>query len=206
MSRLRHSKKPAASKERGTNFVSDDGMKYGTKLQDGNLMANGGAAKLGRKRGGRVKRDDGGNISEVGKSTPSDNSFHSDAESYLKGRGKTIPLGPNWGEGMPHKFAPKPVDWQHTLPTKRTWYGAPTGEKSEDRLSEAKGGKVTKADGGKIEWIKRAVSKPGAETASAKKAGLSTHAYMEKHKHDSGKAGKRARLGLTLSNMSKHKS
>ena len=52
-------------------------------------------------------------------------------------------------------------------------------------------------------WIAKAVKKPGAEKAAAKKAGMSTHEYMEKHKHDSGKAGKRARLGLTLSKLSK---
>jgi hypothetical protein len=52
-------------------------------------------------------------------------------------------------------------------------------------------------------WIQKAIKKPGAETAAAHKAGMSTHEYMEKHKHDSGKAGKRARLGLTLSKMHK---
>jgi len=52
-------------------------------------------------------------------------------------------------------------------------------------------------------WIAGAIKKPGAETAAAKRAGMSTHEYMEKHKHDSGKAGKRARLGLTLSKLNK---
>ena len=60
-------------------------------------------------------------------------------------------------------------------------------------------------DGGKVKWIQRMHLKKGAETAAAHKAGMSTHSYMEKHKHDSGKAGKRARLGLTLSGMHKHK-
>ncbi len=50
-------------------------------------------------------------------------------------------------------------------------------------------------------WIQKAIKHPGVEKAAAKKAGMSTHAYMEKHKHDSGKAGSRARLGLTLSKM-----
>lgn len=54
-------------------------------------------------------------------------------------------------------------------------------------------------------WIKGAVKHPGAEKAAAAKAGLSTHAFMEKHKNDSGTSGKRARLGLTLSRMSKKK-
>lgn len=63
------------------------------------------------------------------------------------------------------------------------------------------------ASGGKPvdKWIRTAVKHKGAETNAAKKAGMSTHAYMEKHKHDSGTAGKRARLGLTLSGMSKKK-
>ena len=52
-------------------------------------------------------------------------------------------------------------------------------------------------------WIQGAIKHPGAETAAAKRAGMSTHEYMEKHKHDSGKAGKRARLGLTLSKINK---
>ena len=52
-------------------------------------------------------------------------------------------------------------------------------------------------------WIAGAIKKPGAETAAAKRAGMTTHEYMEKHKHDSGKAGKRARLGLTLSKLAK---
>lgn len=52
-------------------------------------------------------------------------------------------------------------------------------------------------------WIAGAIKKPGAETAAAKRAGMSTQEYMQKHKHDSGKAGKRARLGLTLSKLAK---
>ena len=52
-------------------------------------------------------------------------------------------------------------------------------------------------------WISKAIKHPGAEKHAA--AGESTHEYMEKHKDDSGTAGKRARLGLTLSRMSKKK-
>ena len=55
----------------------------------------------------------------------------------------------------------------------------------------------------KKHWIAGAIKHPGAEKAAAKRAGMSTHAYMEAHKNDSGTAGKRARLGLTLSKMSK---
>lgn len=54
-------------------------------------------------------------------------------------------------------------------------------------------------------WIKSAIKHPGVEKKAAAKAGMSTHGYMEKHKHDSGKSGSRARLGLTLSKMSKSK-
>lgn len=57
------------------------------------------------------------------------------------------------------------------------------------------------AEESKKKWIKSAIKKPGALTASAKKAGESVHAFAEKHKHDSGKTGNRSRLALTLSNM-----
>ena len=51
------------------------------------------------------------------------------------------------------------------------------------------------------DWIKGAVKHPGAETAAAKKAGMSVQGYAEKHKHDSGKAGQRARFALTMKKM-----
>lgn len=59
------------------------------------------------------------------------------------------------------------------------------------------------AGGANGNWIAGAIKHPGSEKAAAKKAGMSTQEYMRKHKNDSGKAGKRARLGLTLSKMSK---
>ena len=52
-------------------------------------------------------------------------------------------------------------------------------------------------------WIAGAIKKPGAETAAAKKAGMSVQAYAHKHAHDAGKAGKRARLAITLGKMHK---
>jgi len=52
-------------------------------------------------------------------------------------------------------------------------------------------------------WIAGAIKHPGAEKKAAARAGMSTHAYMEKHMHDSGKSGARARLGLRLSAMRK---
>ncbi len=56
-----------------------------------------------------------------------------------------------------------------------------------------------------MKFIRKAIKHPGAETKAAKAAGMSTHAYMEKHKDDSGTAGKRARLGLTLSKLAKRR-
>ncbi len=50
-------------------------------------------------------------------------------------------------------------------------------------------------------WIQGAIKHPGAETAAAKRAGMGVQEYMQKHKGDSGRAGKRARLGLTLSKL-----
>ena len=50
-------------------------------------------------------------------------------------------------------------------------------------------------------WIAGAIKHPGAETAAAKKAGMSVQAYAKKHQHDSGTAGKRARLAMTLKKM-----
>lgn len=54
-------------------------------------------------------------------------------------------------------------------------------------------------------WIQSAIKHPGAEKKAAAAAGMSTQAYMEKHKDDGGTAGKRARLGLTLSKMARKK-
>lgn len=53
-------------------------------------------------------------------------------------------------------------------------------------------------------WIQKAVSKhPGAFSAAAKRAGMSTKAYAEREKGAGGKTGKRARLALTLLGMKK---
>ena len=54
-------------------------------------------------------------------------------------------------------------------------------------------------------WIAGAIKHPGVEKKAAAAAGMSTHAYMEKHKGDSGTAGKRARLGLELAGFRKKK-
>lgn len=50
-------------------------------------------------------------------------------------------------------------------------------------------------------WIKGAIKHPGAMTAAAKAEGVSNAQYEQEHKHDSGVAGKRARLALTLKRM-----
>jgi hypothetical protein len=54
-------------------------------------------------------------------------------------------------------------------------------------------------------WIAGAIKNPGAETRAAKRSGMTTHEYAEKHKNASGTAGKRARLALTLSKIAKKK-
>lgn len=50
-------------------------------------------------------------------------------------------------------------------------------------------------------FIAKAIKHPGREKAAAKRAGMSTHAYMEKHEEDQGSAGAAARLGLRLEAM-----
>ena len=52
-------------------------------------------------------------------------------------------------------------------------------------------------------WIKGAIKHPGAMTAAAKREGVSKSQYEQEHKHDSGTAGKRARLAITLGKMRK---
>lgn len=55
----------------------------------------------------------------------------------------------------------------------------------------------------KKHFIAKAIKHPGAERAAAKRAGMSTHAYEEKHRGDPGTAGRRARLGLLLGHLRK---
>lgn len=52
-------------------------------------------------------------------------------------------------------------------------------------------------------WIQKAIKHPGAMTAAAKRAGISNSEYEQKHKHDSGVSGQRARLALALKGMHK---
>lgn len=53
----------------------------------------------------------------------------------------------------------------------------------------------------KKKWIKSAIKHPGAMTEAAKREGVSNSEYISEHKHDSGKAGQRARLAETLEGM-----
>lgn len=55
----------------------------------------------------------------------------------------------------------------------------------------------------KKKWIKSAIKHPGAMTEAAKREGVSNSEYEKEHEHDSGKAGKRARLAETLKHMHK---
>jgi hypothetical protein len=50
-------------------------------------------------------------------------------------------------------------------------------------------------------WIQGAIKHPGAMTSAAKKEGVSNSKYEQEHKHDSGKAGQRARLALVLKGL-----
>lgn len=54
---------------------------------------------------------------------------------------------------------------------------------------------------GKHKWIQKSISHPGATRAAAKREGLSTREWAQKHKHDPGTKGKRAREALELENM-----
>ena len=50
-------------------------------------------------------------------------------------------------------------------------------------------------------WIAGAIKHPGAMTKAAKAEGVSNSKDEQAHKHDAGKAGKRARLALTLKGL-----
>jgi hypothetical protein len=55
------------------------------------------------------------------------------------------------------------------------------------------------------DFIKEATEKhKGAMTAAAKREGVSNSEYEQEHKHDSGKAGRRARLAITLGHLRPH--
>lgn len=53
----------------------------------------------------------------------------------------------------------------------------------------------------KKNWIAGAIKHPGKMTAKAKAEGVSNKTFEREHKHESGAAGKEARLAITLSGM-----
>lgn len=52
-------------------------------------------------------------------------------------------------------------------------------------------------------WIAGAVKHPGAMTKMAKSEGVSNSKFESEHKHDSGKAGQRARFALSMKALAK---
>lgn len=59
------------------------------------------------------------------------------------------------------------------------------------------------ADGAPLkDFIAGAIKHPGALTRKAKRAGESTSAFAQKHKHDKGTTGRQARLANTLRTLS----
>lgn len=60
---------------------------------------------------------------------------------------------------------------------------------------------VLRAGHNTTKWIAGAIKHPGVLKAAAKRAGQSTAAYAQAHKHDSGTTGRRARLAITLRGM-----
>ena len=60
-----------------------------------------------------------------------------------------------------------------------------------------------KSKGTGKKWIQKAVKRPGALSAKAKRAGMSVQAYAQKHKHDSGVSGEEARFAVTAKRVAK---
>jgi hypothetical protein len=52
-------------------------------------------------------------------------------------------------------------------------------------------------------WMQKAVKRPGALTAKAKRAGMSVQVYAERHKHDSGVTGEEARFAVNAKKVAK---
>jgi len=52
-------------------------------------------------------------------------------------------------------------------------------------------------------WIKGAIKRPGAFSAKARRAGISTSAYASKMSSAPGRTGRQARLAKTLMSMRK---
>jgi hypothetical protein len=59
-----------------------------------------------------------------------------------------------------------------------------------------------------IQGVKQGMKHRGTEgsfSGAAHRAGKSTHAFAEEHKHSSGKTGKRARLALAFESARRHR-
>jgi hypothetical protein len=54
-------------------------------------------------------------------------------------------------------------------------------------------------------FISSAIKHPGAFSAQAKNAGMSTRSFALAHQNDSGTTGRRARFALTLMKLSKRR-
>ena len=93
------------------------------------------------------------------------------------------------------------------VPDRGMKYGTPLQGTRMDEPDKGEQRHQFKHGGEAHKWIQHAINPKhkGIEQRAAKRAGVSTHEYLEEHKHDSGKAGARARLGLRLSAMSKHR-
>lgn len=55
-------------------------------------------------------------------------------------------------------------------------------------------------------WMQGAVSRPGALTRKAERAGMSPMEYAREHKHSPGRTGRQARFALIASHASKRAS
>jgi hypothetical protein len=55
----------------------------------------------------------------------------------------------------------------------------------------------------KKDWISGAIKRPGAFSAKARRAGMTTIAYARKHQKAPGLLGQQARLAITFSNLRK---
>jgi hypothetical protein len=75
---------------------------------------------------------------------------------------------------------------------------------SRKARKEMKMPKVTASRSSKPrKWMQKAVKRPGALTAKAKRAGMSVQTYARKHEHDSGLTGEEARFAVTAEKVAK---
>jgi hypothetical protein len=111
--------------------------------------------------------------------------------------GSGVKKGTRYGGSKQKDDTPKGPNYEDLESGKTNW------KKENDLVKTLKHG-YKKEEVESLEeknWIAGAIKHPGAETAAAKKAGMSVQAYASKHQHDSGTAGKRARLAMTLKKM-----